>query len=162
MDVPATRFESSHDVTITRAGVDVSQLFTFTAVTKRVPQALWGESVTPRTTGDALIGDTLAGFVITPTAPVQPAQDAPQSTTAADAQYSMVQIADAFGWQDERVFVPAAEQGRPVVGRALGASAARAALLAELGIGEKITVNSSTADAFLVAPQVGTLIGDAL
>ncbi|MFF3869733.1 DUF6603 domain-containing protein [Micromonospora sp. NPDC001898] len=159
MDVPATQFGSTHAVTITRDGsTDVTNLFAFEPVSKRVPRALWGESVTTRADPDPLIADSLAGFAITPIAPVLPAVDPPQSIPDSQAGYSMEQIDQAFDLVDEKVFRPATEQGRDAVDRALG-STKRDTLLADLGVDEQITVGGRTAAAFLVVPLVGKLIG---
>jgi hypothetical protein len=120
---------------------------------------LWGESVAVQTDTDALVADTLAGFAITPIAPVAPATDPPQSVPDDQARYSTVQIDGAFGWVDGRTFRAGTEQGAAAAGRALGASAARDLLLTDLGVDEEVTVGSGTVDAFLVAPLVGNLIG---
>lgn len=117
-----------------------------------------GESVTTRADPDPLIADSLAGFAITPIAPVLPAVDPPQSIPDSQAGYSMEQIDQAFDLVDGKVFRPATEQGRDAVDRALG-STGRDTLLADLGIDEQITVGGRTAAAFLVAPLVGKLIG---
>jgi hypothetical protein len=165
MGLTATQFDSTHSVTITRAATvagdqdtDVTKQFTFAPVLKPVPKALWGESVEPQLSGEALIKDTLSGFTITPTAPVAPPSDPPETLPAAEARFSTTRVDQAFAWQAERAFTPAPKQGTEEVARALDAAAARRALLADLGLADESTVGAQTAEAFLVAPQVGKLV----
>ncbi|TQS39952.1 DUF6603 domain-containing protein [Cryptosporangium phraense] len=160
MDLAAGKVDSAHVVRITRDNVDVTRLFTFSPIRKKVPAAMWGQSVRARTDGDALIADTLAGFAIAPLAPVIPAAETPEILLVADAQYGLSQVTGAFGWTAGRTFAAANRQGDAAVAAALGSTAARAALLAELGLGtDGLTSGPGTATAFPLPPQVGDLLG---
>ncbi|GAA1614935.1 DUF6603 domain-containing protein [Actinoplanes couchii] len=156
MDVRAGRFASRTTVRITRDGVDVTGEFGFAPVHKRVPRALWGESVAPSLDGDALLGQALTGFVITPTAPVQPDDDPPRTVTDERARYETVEVPGGYRWQDPVVWQEDKTQDPAA---AFGRTAARTALLEALGVPAEVTVDAGATAAFLVAPVSGRLTG---
>jgi uncharacterized protein DUF6603 len=134
--------------------------FDFVPIKKKVPAGLWGQSLVPALNSQDFINDTLAGFEIKPRAKPTPGVTA--AIDPGELQYTTEHVDRAFSW--ERIAKFAGSQGendwKGTISNSLTDAAtanARGQLMDSLGITTEITVGGKTANAFLGAPQIGSL-----
>jgi hypothetical protein len=137
--------------------------FDFVPLKKKAPAGLWGKSLTPSVNGQGYIEQALSGFEIRPKA--RPAPGVTADIDRANLQYDPTNVQNAFYWETFKPFNSATEDDdarRERIRASLTRAetvAARNQLLRDLGLSVNLTLNGSTADAFSVPPQVGTMAG---
>lgn len=160
MAVTSADLITHQTITITREGEHVEEAFALTPVLKAVPVGLWGQELSPALNGPRVIKDTLAGFTITPQHP--PAPGVTEAVDRGRFQFATTPIDDVYGWAIIPPFAaqpldePARRQTLREAILAPDTITARDELLAALGFGAGINLNSSLADAFVIAPQIAS------
>jgi hypothetical protein len=171
MALTAAEFFSSHTVSFGRwddlkKGFDDARAdFDLKPVLKDVPVALWGQTLTPSLNGPAFVKDALAGFEVRAHPPKAPEVTAYIERKA--LQYETEKVADAFAWEGFRDFRPKTYGGKneeeeaktraaDIVAtvNADKPAAARARLLAALGVNDAVELAGYGADGFIIPPQV--------
>jgi hypothetical protein len=168
MDLARGQLATVHTITVTRhesdsrpTEVPVSDEFHGEPVLKRVPGALWGESMGAELGRPAFIDNALTGWTITPAQLPKPGETAPVSRDA--FQYSPESLAGAYAWQERVVrFTPANANDDKARRAALTAQLAaapvqanRQGLLKALGLDAAgVRLNPGLASAFVIPPQV--------
>jgi hypothetical protein len=166
MAVTSDNLTTKQTITITRGGESVEDEsvedeFAYTPILKKAPAGLWGQSLTPRLNGPRFIDDTLAGFEITPQAAPTPGQT--DDIEVSQLQYSTESVA-GYNWEIIKSFEASKEddaQRTDTIRNTLVETttvAARNDLLAALKLPDsEINVTVSTADNFLIAPEIETV-----
>ena len=175
MAVTSSDIFSRHTVSISRWSdaeenkegrfVSVDDDFNLKAVTKNVPIALWGESLTPSMNGPAFVSDTLSGFEVRPHA--QPAPGVTDYIKRSALQFETQPVERAYKWESFRPFVARSfgeadesgeeEQRRAAVLDTINAdatAASRARLLGALGVTDGVELAGYGSDDFLIPPQI--------
>lgn len=174
MGIKDDDLETTHNIKITRDGVDVNKSeFSFEPATQQIPTGLWGDArvTTSRSTGSSterllppepneqqFLDNTLSGFRILPGNP--PAPGNTQSIDAAKLQYDIVPIKDAYAWKNIPAFAAnsASDESRKATMKNSIASTSnkRNQLLQSLGFtpSQDVRLTNSVADAFVIVPQV--------
>lgn len=172
---------SKHQVMVTHDGEDVSHAFTCAPVLKKMPVALWGDQLQPDLNGDKFLENALAGLEIRAANVVKPpAESETRPILRANLSYSPTCIDDGFDLETPTSFNidpdelgqdagvlqhfandPEAARRKFVRDHIVEQTtvAARNDLLSALGfnVAQSILadVAPATADAFILAPQVG-------
>jgi hypothetical protein len=163
MNLLPDKLTSKHKIAISRDGKDAVEDFEFAPVLKSVPAGMWGGSLKPDLNGEAMIEDVLAGFEIKPAKP--PAPGKTHAIPRDNLQYETTPMHKAYQFVAARQFSGDREQGRQKIHDSIvepKTVKARNQLLGALGFEpeqELADLDESTADAFLMDPQVGELAG---
>ncbi|PAX59976.1 hypothetical protein CK510_04265 [Brunnivagina elsteri CCALA 953] len=139
--------------------ISVENEFTFSPLTKKVPVALWGESLTPNLNGNQFVENTLAGFEIKPKNSHKPGETHPIDRS--ELQFSTDSINNAYQWQPIKTFSEEKDKNKNIQNTILENSVktARENLLKTLNLDiETIDISENIADNFLVLPKVGSLV----
>jgi len=162
MNVKANDLNTTHSITITKTdGEDIKDHFACTPIKKKMPAGLWGQNLTPSLNGQQFIKNALAGFEITPAAPPTAGESEPIERN--NLQYETEPLADAYEWASPMSFTADSNKGKQDINSSImveGTVSNRNDILTKLGFNTEdnlIDLNDSVADAFLVAPQVGSL-----
>jgi hypothetical protein len=155
-------YVARHTVRITKGGASCEDRFEFTPVRKKAPAAMWGRSFSPNLNGAAFVENALAGFEIRPKA--KPQAGATAAIDPGVLQYSSESVPDAYRWEGFAEFVAGAgtdaertQAIRDSLAKPTTADA-RSQLLAAFDMPQAtVNVTAAAADAFLAAPQTGTL-----
>jgi len=163
MAIQPAELTSTHFVTITYTDEKTnvsrnveSEFFKFVPILKNVPVGLWGESLAPSLNGPGFVAQALTGFEISPKAP--PAPGATRTIPRTKLQYEDPDVvSDAFTPQ---VAAPLTfdrgddDDRRKTIDAEIGQNAARAQVIAALGITAEISLSATVADEFLISPQI--------
>ncbi len=157
---------STHTILITRNGSDATADFAYTPILKNLPAALWGSSFSPDFNTETLVNNALTGFEIRPAVPTKPSETA--SIKRSNLQYEPGYVSSAYNWPQTtlkfQLDSPGQSSSRQTISTSIidaTATEARKRFCEALGLDvETIELNQDSAnalaDAFLVAPQVGT------
>lgn len=162
MEVKSEQLTSDLTISITRDGKSLSSAefdenFTCIPLFKKVPIALWGESLTPSLNGNQFLENTLSGLEINPKK--QPDTGAKQAINRSELQFSTTLINNAYHWQTISTFQeePTKDISSTIVDNAV--KNARDNLLTALNLNsEEIDISATIADIFLVSPKIGVLV----
>lgn len=160
---------SSYHISIKREGEqeDVGpQEFSFVAVTKQVPSALWGEPkltdkgklLPAETNEDRFVEDALCGFRVVPGKPPTPGDT--DEIDIEKLMYDVESVSNVYNWQTIPAFVenPMEEPDRRNnISSTITTNSSRDALLEALGFILRevhITKSQELADAFAAAPKI--------
>lgn len=170
MGIKDDDLETTHNIKITRNGVDVNKSeFSFEPATQQIPTGLWGDArvtmsrsterlLPPQPNEQQFLENTLSGFRILPGNPPKPGNT--QSIDVAKLQYDIVPIKDAYAWKNISAFGAnsASDESRKTTMKNSIASTSnkRNQLLQSLGFtpSQDVRLTNSVADAFVIVPQV--------
>ncbi|MFM2378777.1 MAG: hypothetical protein RLZZ143_1355, partial [Cyanobacteriota bacterium] len=162
MEVKSEQLTSDLTISITRDGKYLSSAefdknFTCIPLFKKVPIALWGESLTPSLNGNQFIENTLSGLEIKPKK--QPELGATQAINRSELQFSPVSIDNAYHWQTIGTFQEETTKdiSNTIVDNAVNNT--RENLLKALNLNsEEIDLSATIADNLLGLPKIGVLV----
>ncbi|WP_072926086.1 DUF6603 domain-containing protein [Microcystis aeruginosa] len=162
MEVKSEQLTSDLTISITRDGKSLSSAefdknFTCIPLFKKVPIALWGESLNPSLNGNQFIENTLSGLEIKPKK--QPELGATQAINRSELQFSPVSIDNAYHWQTIGTFQEETTKdiSSTIVDNAVNNT--RDNLLKALNLNsEEIDLSATIADHFLGLPKIGVLV----
>jgi hypothetical protein len=162
MEVKSEQLTSDLTISITRDGKSLSSAefdedFACIPLFKKVPIALWGESLTPSLNGNQFIENTLSGLEIKPKK--QPEPGATQAINRSELQFSTTQINNAYHWQTIGTFQEETTKdiSSTIVDNAVNNT--RDNLLKALNLNsEEIDLSATIADNLLGSPKIGVLV----
>lgn len=162
MEVKSEQLTSDLTISITRDGKSLSSAefdknFTCIPLFKKVPVALWGESLAPSLNGNQFIENTLSGLEIKPKK--QPELGATQAINRSELQFSPVSIDNAYHWQTIGTFQEETTKdiSSTIVDNAVNNT--RDNLLKALNLNsEEIDLSATIADNLLGSPKIGVLV----
>ncbi|MDB9389652.1 hypothetical protein [Microcystis aeruginosa] len=131
--------------------------FTCIPLFKKVPIALWGESLTPSLNGNQFIENTLSGLEIKPKK--QPEPGATQAINRRELQFSTTPINNAYHWRTISTFQEETTKDirNTIVDNAVNNT--RDNLLKALNLkSEEIDLSATIADHLLGSPKIGVLV----
>jgi hypothetical protein len=158
MAVTASELISELTITINKNGTTLNSTefdedFACIPLFKKVPIALWGESLTPSLNGNQFIENTLSGLEIKPKK--QPDTGATKAINRSELQFSTTPINNAYHWQTIGTFQEETTKDirNTIVDNAV--NNARDNLLKALNLNsEEIDLNSTIADDLLGSPKI--------
>ncbi|MCZ8049973.1 MULTISPECIES: DUF6603 domain-containing protein [unclassified Microcystis] len=162
MEVKSEQLTSDLTISITRDGKSLSSEefdkdFTCIPLFKKVPIALWGESLTPSLNGNQFIENTLSGLEIKPKK--QPEPGATQAINRRELQFSTTQINNACHWQTIGTFHEETTKdiSSTIIDNAVNNT--RENLLKALNLNsEEIDLSATIANNLLGSPKIGVLV----
>lgn len=162
MAVTPGQLTSTLTISVTRDGKSLSSAefdedFACSPLFKKVPVALWGESLTPSLNGNQFIENTLSGLEIKPKK--QPEPGATQAINRSELQFSTTSINNAYHWRTISTFQEETTKdiSSTIVDNAVKNS--RENLLKALNLNsEKIDLSATIADNLLGSPKIGVLV----
>lgn len=162
MAVTASELISELTITINKNGTTLNSTefdedFACTPLFKKVPIALWGESLTPSLNGNQFIENTLSGLEIKPKK--QPELGATQAINRSKLQFSTTSINNAYHWRTISTFQEETTKdiSSTIVDNAVKNS--RENLLKALNLNsEEIDLSATIADNLLGSPKIGVLV----
>lgn len=162
MEVKSEQLTSDLTISITRDGKSLSSEefdkdFTCIPLFKKVPIALWGESLTPSLNGNQFIENTLSGLEIKPKK--QPDTGTTQAINRSKLQFSPTPINKAYHWQTISTFQEETTKdiSSTIVDNAVNNT--RDNLLKALNLNsEEIDLSATIADNLLGSPKIGVLV----
>jgi hypothetical protein len=158
MAVTASELISELTITINKNGTTLNSTefdedFACIPLLKKVPIALWGESLTPSLNGNQFIENTLSGLEIKPKK--QPDTGATKAINRSELQFSTTPINNAYHWQTIGTFQEETTKDirNTIVDNAVNNT--RDNLLKALNLNsEEIDLNSTIADDLLGSPKI--------
>lgn len=158
MAVTASELISELTITINKNGTTLNSTefdedFACIPLFKKVPIALWGESLTPSLNGNQFIENTLSGLEIKPKK--QPDTGATKAINRSELQFSTTPINNAYHWQTIGTFQEETTKDirNTIVDNAVNNT--RDNLLKALNLNsEEIDLNSTIADDLLGSPKI--------
>jgi hypothetical protein len=158
MAVTASELISELTITINKNGTTLNSTefdedFACSPLFKKVPVALWGESLTPSLNGNQFIENTLSGLEIKPKK--QPDTGATKAINRSELQFSTTPINNAYHWQTIGTFQEETTKDirNTIVDNAVNNT--RDNLLKALNLNsEEIDLNSTIADDLLGSPKI--------
>lgn len=162
MAVTPGQLTSTLTISVTRDGKSLSSAefdedFACSPLFKKVPVALWGESLTPSLNGNQFIENTLSGLEIKPKK--QPEPGATQAINRSELQFSTTPINNAYHWQTIGTFQEETTKNirNTIVDNAVNNT--RDNLLKALNLkSEEIDLSATIADNLLGSPKIGVLV----
>jgi len=162
MAVTPGQLTSTLTISVTRDGKSLSsaefdEYFACSPLFKKVPVALWGESLTPSLNGNQFIENTLSGLEIKPKK--QPELGATQAINRSKLQFSPTPINNAYHWRTISTFQEETTKdiSSTIVDNAVKNS--RENLLKALNLNsEEIDLSATIADNLLGSPKIGVLV----
>ncbi|MBD2289267.1 hypothetical protein H6F92_10870 [Microcystis wesenbergii FACHB-1317] len=161
MAVTASELTSELTISINKNGTTLNSTefdedFACIPLFKKVPIALWGESLTPSLNGNQFIENTLSGLEIKPKK--QPKPGATQAINRRELQFSPVSIDNAYHWQTIGTFQEETTKdiSSTIVDNTVKNT--RDNLLKALNLNsEEINLSKTIADHFLGQPKIEVL-----
>jgi hypothetical protein len=161
MAVTPGQLTSTLTISVTRDGKSLSSAefdedFACSPLFKKVPVALWGESLTPSLNGNQFIENTLSGLEIKPKK--QPEPGATQAINRSELQFSTTSINNAYHWQKISTFQEKTTKDirNTIVDNTVKNT--RDNLLKALNLNsEEIDLSATIADHFLGSPKIEVL-----
>ncbi|MCZ8037854.1 MAG: hypothetical protein O9276_06905 [Microcystis sp. LE17-20A] len=162
MAVTPGQLTSTLTISVTRDGKSLSSAefdedFACSPLFKKVPVALWGESLTPSLNGNQFIENTLSGLEIKPKK--QPEPGATQAINRSELQFSTTPINNAYHWQKISTFQEKTTKDirNTIVDNTVKNT--RDNLLKALNLNsEEIDLSATIADNLLGSPKIGVLV----
>ncbi len=162
MAVTASELISELTITINKNGTTLNSTefdedFACTPLFKKVPVALWGESLTPSLNGNQFIENTLSGLEIKPKK--QPDTGATKAINRSELQFSTTPINNAYHWRTISTFQEETTKNisNTIVDNAVNNT--RDNLLKALNLkSEEIDLSATIADHLLGSPKIGVLV----
>ena len=162
MEVKSEQLTSDLTISITRDGKSLSSAefdknFTCIPLFKKVPIALWGESLNPSLNGNQFIENTLSGLEIKPKK--QPDTGTTKAINRSKLQFSPTPINNAYHWRTISTFQEETTKdiSSTIVDNAVNNT--RDNLLKALNLNsEEIDLSATIADNLLGSPKIGVLV----
>jgi hypothetical protein len=162
MAVTASELISELTITINKNGTTLNSTefdedFACIPLFKKVPIALWGESLTPSLNGNQFIENTLSGLEIKPKK--QPDTGATKAINRSELQFSTTPINNAYHWRTISTFQEETTKDirNTIVDNAVNNT--RDNLLKALNLkSEEIDLSATIADHLLGSPKIGVLV----
>jgi hypothetical protein len=162
MAVTASELISELTITINKNGTTLNSTefdedFACIPLLKKVPIALWGESLTPSLNGNQFIENTLSGLEIKPKK--QPDTGATKAINRSELQFSTTPINNAYHWQTIGTFQEETTKNirNTIVDNAVNNT--RDNLLKALNLkSEEIDLSATIVDNLLGSPKIGVLV----
>ncbi|NUO79045.1 hypothetical protein HUU05_03135 [candidate division KSB1 bacterium] len=148
-----------HSITVQREGSPANDDFAYQPVLKKIPAALWGETLQPNLNGGKFIDNALSGFELTPAKP--PLAAATHAIARNKLQYDTTPVESAFYFESAARFTVAQGNGKSLIDQTILAQqtcSTRDSILAALGFNTSealVQVGPNLGDSFIKAPQVG-------
>lgn len=144
--------------------VYLGENFGFKPIVKKMPAAMWGESLTPGVNEQRYIENALAGFEIRPANPSAPGETHP--VPKKELQYTTIHIENAYAFEKEKAFAATntGESGKAYIGSHIATKDSmekRRGLIEVLGFDYQtlgVNLNADLADEFVRDPQVGDFV----
>lgn len=171
MGVSDADLETTHNIQITRNGVEVNKgEFSFEVATQQIPTGLWGDAkvknttsgerlLPPETNEQQFLDNTLSGYRIVPGKP--PAPGNTQSIEVTKLQYDIEPTKNPYAWKNIPAFSAKSATDasrRNTIKNSIASTSnnRRNQLLQSLGFvpNRDVQLTNSVADAFVIAPQV--------